>query len=90
MQRTDIVAMVVGTTMGMGGAFLICTAGRALTLHLLTPCTNLRQQAPTTARRSALQASWPDSLETRLTSWQVLDFGPERVTRVNKMLTPAR
>jgi hypothetical protein len=90
MQRTDIVAMVVGTTVGMGGAFLICTAGRALTPHLLTPCTDIRQQSPTTARRSAVQPCRADTLQTRLTSSQLLDRGPEHVTRVKKMLTPAQ
>jgi hypothetical protein len=89
MQRTDIVALVAGATVGMGGAFLICTAGRALTLHLLNPCSDLGQQAPLTARLNAQQASQADILETHLTSRQFLDDGPERVTRMNNMLTPA-
>ena len=67
MQRTDIVALVAGTTVGMGGAFLICTAGRALTLHLLDPCYDHGKQAPLTPRPGAEQAGQADRLETHLT-----------------------
>jgi hypothetical protein len=90
MQRTDIVALVAGTTVGMGGAFLLCTAGRALTLHLLNPCSDLGRQSPLTPRLGAEQASQADTVESRQTSRQFLNDGPERVTRVNKMLTPAQ
>jgi hypothetical protein len=84
MQRTDIVALVAGTTVGMGGAFLLCTAGRALTLHLLNPSSDLGQQSPLTPRLGAEQASQAGTPETRLSSRQFLNDGPERVTRVTK------
>jgi hypothetical protein len=90
MQQTDIVALVAGTTVGMGGAFLLCTAGRALALHLLNPCSDLRQRAPFTTRLGAEQASLDDTPETRRTSSRFLNDGPERVTSVNKMVTPAQ
>jgi hypothetical protein len=89
MQRTDIVALVAGTTVGMGGAFLLCTAGRALTLRLLNPCSDLGQQAPLTSGLSAEQVSQAGTPATRLTSSRLLNECPERGTRVSKILTPA-
>jgi hypothetical protein len=77
MQRTDIVALVAGTTVGMGGAFLLCTAGRALTLHLLNPCSDLGPQAHMTAALSAEQESRAGTLATRLTNRRLLNEYPE-------------
>jgi hypothetical protein len=68
MQRTEIVALVAGTTVGMGGAFLLCTAGRALTPRLLNPCLDIGRQGSLNARLSAEQTSQADTLETHLTS----------------------
>ena len=89
MQRTDIVALVAGTTVGMGGAFLICTAGRALTLHLLPPYYDLGKQSPLTPRPGTRQTSLASTLETRLSSNKFLNDCPEHVARVDQMPTPA-
>jgi hypothetical protein len=65
MQRTEIVALVAGTTVGIGGgalgAFLVCTAGRVVVHRFLDPFDDqyldLRPPTLLTARHGAQQAS---------------------------------
>ena len=65
MQRTDMVALVAGATVGLGGgalgAFLVCTVGREVVHRFLNQVSDqyldLGQPARATARHGALQAS---------------------------------
>jgi hypothetical protein len=65
MHRTDMVALVAGATVGMGGgalgAFLVCTAGQIVVHRFLNQFDDqyldLRQSALPTARHSAQPAS---------------------------------
>jgi hypothetical protein len=78
MQRTDIVALVAGATVGLGGgglgAFLVCTAGRAVVHRFLAQFDDqyldLGQPARPTARHSAQQASLAGALVTQQASDQ--------------------
>jgi hypothetical protein len=65
MHRTDMVALVEGMTVGIGGgtlgAFLICTAGRVVVHRFLDQFNdqylNFRPPTPPTARHGVQQAS---------------------------------
>jgi hypothetical protein len=65
MQRTEMVALVAGTTVGIGGgalgAFLLCTAGRVVVHRVLDQFDDqyldLRQPAPLMAGHGAHQGS---------------------------------
>jgi hypothetical protein len=74
MHRTEMVALVAGTTVGIGGgalgAFLVCTAGRVVVYRFLDQFDgqypDLEQPAPLTARHGAQQASLAGSSVTQL------------------------
>jgi NAD(P)-dependent dehydrogenase (short-subunit alcohol dehydrogenase family) len=70
MQRTEMVALVTGAAVGLGGggvgAFLVCTAGRVVVHHFLDQLDDqyveFRQPAQPTARRGAHLASLAGAL----------------------------
>jgi hypothetical protein len=76
MQRTEMVALVAGTTVGIGGgalgAFLVCTAGRVVVHRVLDQFDDqyldLMQPIPLTARQGAQQASLTGSSVTQRAS----------------------
>jgi hypothetical protein len=78
MQRTDIVALVTGATVGLGGgtlgAFLACTAGRVVVQRFLNQFDDqyldLGPLARPTARQSAQPASQGGASVTQRTSDQ--------------------
>jgi hypothetical protein len=78
MHRTEMVALVAGATVGMGGgalgAFLVCTAGQIVVHRFLNQFDDqyldLRQPALPMARHSAQQASLAGASVTQRTSDQ--------------------
>jgi hypothetical protein len=78
MQRTDIVALVTGATVGLGGgtlgAFLVCTAGQIVVHRFLNQFDDqyldLRPPAPPTAQQGAQQASRTGASVTQRSSDQ--------------------
>ena len=84
MQRAEMVALVAGTTVGIGGgalgAFLVCTAGRVVVHHFLDQFDDqyldLRQPAPATARHGAQQASLTGSSVSQRASDRSLRMVP--------------
>ena len=74
MQRTEMVALVAGTTMGLGGgvlgAFLVCTAGRVVVHRSLDQFNDqyldLKQPTPLTARHGVQQARLAGASVTQL------------------------
>jgi hypothetical protein len=74
MQRTDKVALVAGATVGIAGgtlgAFLVCTAGRAVAHRFLDQFDDqyldLEHPAPPTVRHSPQQADLAGSSVTQL------------------------
>jgi hypothetical protein len=74
MQRTEMVALVAGTTVGIGGgalgAFLVCTAGRVVVHHFLDQFDDeyldLRPPTLLTARHGAQQTSVAGASVTQL------------------------
>jgi hypothetical protein len=78
MQRTEMVALVAGTTVGLGGgglgAFLVCTAGQIVVHRFLhqfdDQYLDLWPPAPPTARPNTQQASQAGALVTHPASDQ--------------------
>ena len=78
MHRTEMVALVAGATVGMGGgalgAFLVCTAGQIVVQRFLNQFDDqyldLRPPAPATARHSPQQASLAGASVTQRASDQ--------------------
>jgi hypothetical protein len=78
LQRTDIVALVAGATVGLGGgtlgAFLVCTAGQVVVHRFLAQFDDqyldLGQLARPTARHSAQPASRTGASVTQRSSDQ--------------------
>jgi hypothetical protein len=78
MNRTEMVALVAGATVGMGGgalgAFLVCTAGRVVVHSFLDQFDDqyldLGHPALPTARHSAQQASLVGASDTQRASDQ--------------------
>ena len=78
MQRTEMVALVAGATVGLGGgglgAFLVCTAGQIVVHRFVhqfdDQYLDLSQPARPTAQHSAQQASLAGSSVTQQASDQ--------------------
>ena len=72
MQRNDMVALVAGAIVGMGGgalgAFLVCTVGRAVVRRFLDPYPDLGQPAPPMERHGPRRASVGGASVTQLAS----------------------
>ena len=84
MHRTEMVALVAGTTVGIGGgalgAFLVCTAGRVVVHRFLDQFDDqyldLEQPAPLTARHGTQQVSLAGALVTQRASDRSLRMVP--------------